>query len=234
MKKGVLIASCALAVALSTPFSMIAEEKEPEKVIVTLNDGTTITGYEKNDVGSGLKRLFGASGSIQSFVKVSPEKDGKNAKTYNAKDILGYKYANDTTIQYETSEYNSPVPFKLDKKTKGLFRVEKRLPNGTIYSYLTYISTGYRNQTSKLVTTYGVKLRGDDRIFNIIVNGRIATYDFLHLLSKKGPKDLAEKYEEYFKDDGHCKELVDDPTLFVRIYDDYLKTNPAISRTEKK
>lgn len=224
---------CLLMMAMSAPMTMLAESKGKDKVIVTLNDGTTVEGYEKNDVGSGLKRLFSSSGSIVSFVKVSPTEDGKNAKTYKAKDIKGYKYAYDS-IEYETQEFNAPVPFKWNNKTKGLFRVEKRMENGTIYSYQTWKSTGGKNQVSRLVTTYGVKLRGDDRIYNIILDGRIDMTYLALSLSKLGPKELAEKYNEYFKDNGHCKELVDDPTLIIRIYDEYLKTNPAISRTEKK
>lgn len=228
----ILTIMCLLLIALGTTTTMRAESKEKDKVIVTLNDGTTIEGYQKNDVSSGLKRLFGSSGSIISFVKVSPTADGKNAKVYKAKDIKGYKFVNEGT-EFESQDFCSPVPFKWDKKTRGLFRVEKRLPNGTIYSYLTYISTGPRNQVSYLVTTYGVKLRGDDRIYNIIVNGKVDMTYLSLSLSKFGPKELSEKFGEYFKDKGHRKELVDDPTLIIRLYDEFLKTNPAISRSEK-
>ena len=223
------IAMCLFATALSTSVTMHAESKEKNKVIVTLNDGTTVTGYQKNDVGSGLRNLFKKTGSILSFVKVSPEEDGKKTQVYKAKDIKGYRFVNDS-IEFESQDYDAQIPFKKDSKIRGLFRVEKRLPNGTIYSYLTYVTTGGRNQVSTLVTTYGVKLRGDDRIYNIIVGKRVCT----SFLSRKGPKKLAEKYEEYFKDKGHCKELIDDPTLIIRLYDEYLETNPVISRSEKE
>ena len=215
-------------------FAMQATQKESDKLIVTLNDGTTVVGYEKNDVGSGLRNLFRTTGSIPSFVKMSPNPDGKNAKTYKAKDIKGYKYANDTTCQYESQDFNAPIPFKGDNKIRCLFRVVKRLPNGTIYCYDTYSTTDSKNlQVSTLNSTYGVKLRGDDRIYNIVLNGHVDISYLLLSLSKKGPKELAEIYKKYFNDDNHCKELVEDPTLIIRLYDDYLKTNQAIVRTSK-
>lgn len=103
----------------------------------------------------------------------------------------------------------------------------KRLPNGTIYCYDTYSTTDSKN------STYGVKLRGDDRIYNIVLNGHVDISYLLMSLSKKGPKELAEIYKKYFNDENHCKELVEDPTLIIRLYDNYLKTNQAIVRTSK-
>ncbi len=212
-----------------------AADKEREKVIITMNDGTTVVGYEVNDFGSGVKNFFRSSGSIPSFIKVSPEKDGKNAKTYKAKEIRGYTYANDTTVQYESQYLHALIPFTTNAKTRGLFRVFKRLPNGTIYEYQTYSTQDSKNlYISSLNTTYGVMLRGDDRIYNIIVNGRGDLTYLLLSLSRKGPKELAEKYEEYFNDEEHYKEITEDPTVVIRVYDDYLTSNPAISRQTKK
>ncbi len=234
MKKNFFAMVCLMLVALvGTSATMNAEPKKKDKVVVTLNDGTTVEGYIKNDLGSGLKRLFSSSGSIQSFVKVSPAEDGKNAVTYKAKDIKGYRYVDDGT-EYESSDYNSAVPFKWNKKTRGLFRVEKRLENGTIYYYQTYVSRGGRNSVSYLVDTYGVKLRGDDRIYNLLVGGKSSGFHFFYSLEKLGPKALSDKYDEYFKDKARVKEMEDDPTVIIRVYDEYLKSNPPINRTEKK
>lgn len=209
--------------------------QKKEKVIVTLNDGTTVVGYEVNDLGSGIKNFFRSTGSIPSFVKVSPQMDGKNAKTYKAKEIKGYIYANDTTRQYESQYFNAPIPFKTEAKIRGLFQVVKRLPNGTIYTYQTYSTQDSKDRyVSSLNATYGVKLRGDDRIYNIIVNGQDDLTYLLLSLSRKGPKQLAEKYKDYFNDKEHQKEILKDPTIIIRLYDEYLKSNPAISRPEKK
>ena len=105
----------------------------------------------------------------------------------------------------------------------------------------------YRRDVVKNIEVYGEMHRyipylaknagfdriGDDRIYNIVLNGHVDISYLLLSLSKKGPKELAEIYKKYFNDDNHCKELVEDPTLIIRLYDDYLKTNQAIVRTSK-
>lgn len=231
MKKTLILL---LSLTLSTLCAQ-AGEKENEKLIVTLNDGTTVEGYEVNNIGTRFRNMFRKSGSIPDFIKISPETDGKNAKTYKAEEIKGFKYASDTTIQFESQYFHAIIPFVKDAKTRGLFQVVTKRPNGTIYVYDTYSTTDSKNlYTSTLRRTYGIMLRGDDRIYNIIVNDRIDLSYLILSLKRKGPEKLLEIYEEYFDNEEHCKNFVDDPTILITLYDNYLKTNPVISREENK
>ncbi len=211
-----------------------AGDDEKEKLIVTLNDGSTIEGYEVNNLGTRLRGMFRKTGSIPNSIKISPEPDGKNAKTYKVDEIKGYKIVGDTTILFESQDFDAIIPFVKDAKTRGLFQVAAKRPNGTIYVYQTYSSIDSKNSyVSWLGTTFGVKLRGDDRIFNIIVNGKINIARLLIALKNKGPEKLAEAYEDYFDSEEHCDKFLKDPSTLITVYDNYLKANPPISREEK-
>ncbi len=78
-----------------------------------------------------------------------------------------------------------------------------------------------------------MKLRGDDRVYNIMVNGKIDIARLLIALKDKGPEKLATVYEDYFDNEEHCTKFLEDPTILITVYDNYLKANPPISRQEK-
>lgn len=208
--------------------------QKKEKVIVTLNDGTNVVGYEVNDLGSGIKKSSVVQVLSLPLLRCHLRWMRRMPKLIRLRKSKGI-YANDTTRQYESQYFNALIPFKTDAKIRGLFQVVKRLPNGIIYTYQTYSTQDSKDRyVSSLNATYGVKLRGDDSIYNIIVNGQDDLTYLLLSLSRKGPKQLAEKYKEYFNDKEHQKEILKDPTIIIRAYDEYLKSNPAISRPAKK
>lgn len=232
-----LIMKKTLILLLAMTFSSLcaqAGDDEKEKVIVTLNDGSTVEGYEVDNLGTRLRNRFRKTGSIPNAIKISPEADGKNAKTYKADDIQGYKIVGDTTILFESQDFDAMIPFVKDAKMRGLFQVAAKRPNGTIYVYQTYSSVDSKNAyVSWLGTTLGVKLRGDDRVYNIMVNGKIDIARLLIALKDKGPEKLATVYEDYFDSEEHCTKFLEDPTVLITVYDNYLKANPPISRQEK-
>lgn len=98
-----------------------AGDDEKEKIIVTLNDGSTVEGYEVDNLGTRLKSRFRKTGSIPNSIKISPEPDGKNAKSYKADDIQGYKIVGDTTILFESQDFDALIPFVKDAKMRARF-----------------------------------------------------------------------------------------------------------------
>ena len=237
LKQHLFIMKKTLLLLLALTFCSLcaqAGDDEKEKIIVTLNDGSTVEGYEVDNLGTRLKSRFRKTGSIPNSIKISPEPDGKNAKTYKADDIQGYKIVGDTTILFESQDFDALIPFVKDAKMRGLFQVAAKRPNGTIYVYQTYSSVDSKNTyVSWLSGTYGVKLRGDDRVYNIVVNGKIDIARLLIALKDKGPEKLATVYEDFFDNEEHCDMFLKDPTVLITVYDNYLKANPPISRKEK-
>lgn len=231
--------SLILAVLLAASVIPVSAKKDPEDVHVEviLFSGDTIRGYLRNDLKTGLKNLFSKSGSIHQYINLGEEPKGGDTKRYSASDVKEYRFLVPTEAfpegaVYVSEQINSPIPFKPNYSVRGFaFELDRR-DSGSVLNWNVWESTGGRNNVSRLVPAIGVKLKGAKAAYAIIVNGNVRLANLLWYLKKKNPalKKVIEEYYEKGKDaKAHRKELLDNPSTFLTLYEKFLEDHDPIS-----
>ena len=109
--------------------------------------------------------------------------------------------------------------------------VEKKGENSAVYWWNGRISVpaGPNGKTRiKVVTFYGIKFGDNDIVYPFMCGGKRDMGLLIALLKRGDEPELAETFRQYFikgkEAKMHGKELKDDPTLVMRVYDEYLKS----------
>ncbi len=229
-----LIALCLCASAKSDPESV--------HVQVVLFSGDTITGYLRNDLKTGVKNFFSKSGSIQQYINVGEEPKGGETQRLSASQVKEYRYLQTTESDPEgavvvSERINAPVMFKPNASVRGFARELDRRDNGSIIRWQVWESYGHQGSQRRLVPVVGVKFRGSKAAYIIVHNGGFTSALLMNYLKKASPefREVLNQYYQKGKDaKAHRKELVDNPSTILLLYDEFLKTHPALDDEEEE
>ena len=215
---------------------------EENFVTVTLVNGDTVTGYIRSDLKTGLKNMFSKTGSIRQYINVGEQPKGGETKRYNASEVKEYRflpsegYPEGAVCVADT--INSPGVFKPLSCVRGFAWERDRRDSGSVLRWDTWETTGGRNSTSRLVPAIGVKLKGSNAAYPILVNGRFSDA-YLMLYLKKQYPELKKAWEEYYHKGpdakAHRKEFADNPSTALTFYENFLLTHdPIVHKEDKK
>lgn len=210
-----------LTIAAST---VMAEDHMAE---VILNSGETVSGKIK-------KWWFGPFKTSVNTDMSIVDTEGTEHK-YNAADIAGFTIDGDQ--MFETSYIAIPAAFKPKRILNWILGVEKKSDNAVIYWHNSYTSNSSRTAgtgsmpsrktySTSIVTTYSIKYAGDSIAYPFYFhgNGEVNLAIFNAHLGKTNP-DLVKFVKDYFKKNKQAKkELQENPSLMLDIYDEYLST----------
>lgn len=229
--------------ALCTPVSVFAEnDPESNLVEVLMADSSRIQGYLRFNLKTGMKRLFSPTGSINKYINVGEERKGGPTKEYKAEDVIEYRFLEQSEdfpegTVYVSENINAPAMFKPSHYVRGFALELNRSDAGSILKWSVFEQSGGRNSVARLVPAVGVKLKGANAAYGILVNGRVFTA-YLYRYLKKAAPEFNKMLEEYF-DKGpdrkaHIQELKDNPSIILTLYEEYLKDHdPIDDRNEK-
>ncbi|MDE6490568.1 MAG: hypothetical protein K2L49_05350 [Muribaculaceae bacterium] len=222
MKKQICILLMAIIAIAATPVK--AEDHMAE---ITLNSGETMSGKIK-------KWWFGPfKTSVNTDMSVM-DADGVEHK-YNAADISSFVMDGDQI--FETSYIAIPALFKSGRILHWILGVEKKSDNAVIYWHNSYTSNSTRTAgtgsmpsrhtySTGIVTTYSFKCAGDSIAYPFYFPGNgDVNFAIFNAHLKKTQPELVEYVKNYFKEHKQAKkELKDNPSLMLDIYDEYLLT----------
>ena len=214
-------------------------EKNPDEyhVRVILANGDSITGYIRNDLKTGLKNLFSKGGSIRQYINVGDQPKGGETRRYHVSEVKEYRFL-EATEAYPNGAVcvseilNTPKLWKYLSYMRGFAWELDRRDSGSILQWQVYVSSGGRNSVSRLVPAIGVKFKGAPGAFIVVMNGIFSDSGLMYYLKKKKHTELYKAWKEYFykgKDaKAHRKELVDNPSTALTLYENYLIDNPPL------
>ena len=215
-----------------------AEAKKPEDqefrhVIITLNSGEKVDGYIHRNWEVNAYSMKKANYSLK--IGPSPDAKGDEATKYTADDIDNIVFveaseAEPAGMRWESHDLIQPNLKDRYHTTKMLMIVEKEGDNATLYRWRGYASVPLPNgrQRTSIATYRGVRFHDQERnnIVYYIMKDKALEMQILKALFKRDQPELEQKITEYFykgkEKKAHAKELVEDPTLFLRVYDEYL------------
>ena len=215
-----------------------AEAKKPEDqefrhVIITLNSGEKVDGYIHRNWEVNAYSMKKANYSLK--IVPSPDAKGDEATKYTADDIDNIVFveaseAEPAGMRWESHDLIQPNLKDRYHTTKMLMIVEKEGDNATLYRWRGYASVSLPNgrQRTYIATYRGVRFHDQERnnIVYYIMKDKALEMQILKALFKRDQPELEQKITEYFykgkEKKAHAKELVEDPTLFLRVYDEYL------------
>lgn len=216
------------------------DDPEDKLVRVYFFNGDSIDGYIRSDLKTGLKNMFSKSGSIHQYINIGVEPKGGETHRYSASQVKRYRFLEPSEGYPEgftvvSERINAPSMFKPHNSTRGFASQLNRMENGSVLKWNVWESTGGRNSINRLVPAIGVKLRGMKAAYGIMINGRVSLALLLHYLKKQDPelrKYLEQYYHKGADKKAHMKELVDNPSSLIALYDEYLKTHEPVNDPE--
>lgn len=237
--RGLIIAFISLTAVVKVSAKDDPESKHIQAVTFS---GDTLTGYLHFNLKTGLKNIFSKSGSIIQYITVGGQPKGGETKRYSASEIKEYRFLEPTEGYPEgalviSENINSPVPFKPNHSVRGFVDVLDQRDSGSILWWQVWDSTGGRYSTRRLVPVVGVKLKGAKAAYALFINGSNSSAYLFNYLKKIDP-DLKKYFEDYYnkgKDaKAHRKELKDNPSTMLTLYEEYMKTNPPLNDPEEE
>lgn len=211
---------------------LLGREHPDNYVRVVKMNGDTIYGYLHNDIKTIGKNLFSKSGTLQQYINISEEPDGKGTR-YSADEVSEIRWF-DNNIAPNTRvsmSVNAPRMFKAKNYTRGFTWLWDRRPAGSIVKYEVWETTGGRNPVSRLVPVVSVYFEGAKGAFMLYSNNSISFALLYHYMKDAAP-EFHQMLKEYYDDSpdakAHCNELKDNPSAILDLYDEYLKTHDYI------
>lgn len=235
--KYLIVICAALSVCIS---AMAKDNAEDRHVRAILFSGDTIEGYLRNDLKTGLKNIFSKTGSIHQYINIGVEPKGGETKRYSASEVKEYRFLEPTEGYPEgaavvSEKINSPLIFKPHSCVRGFaFELDRR-ESGSILEWKVWEDTGGKNSTRRLVPVVGVKFNGAKAAYCIIHNGSISTALLMHYLKKQSPefREVLDNYYNKGKDSkAHRKELKDNPSTILLLYENFIKENKPLDDPE--
>lgn len=244
MKLKTIIIAMLLA-AVSLPCAVAKDKKKDKEdvhVEVILFSGDTINGYLRYDVKTGLKNMFSKSGSIRQYINVGEQPNGGETRRLSASEVKEYRFLEPTEgypdgAMVVSERINSPIPFKPHASVRGFANVIDSREPGAILRWQVWESTGGRNSQSRMVPATGVKLKGAKAAYTLTVNGHISMWGIMNYLKKQYP-ELYQFVDDYYNKgkDGkaHYRELLDNPSTFLLVYEDFLQNHDPLADPEEE
>lgn len=200
------------------------EDQEFRRVVVTLNDGTTVDGY--------LHRNWHAEASLlkrenYSF-KIVPTPESKEATRYTADEVRSIEYTEKSEnhpdgIRWESHPVATPNFKSRYHTTRQFVCCGRANDRAALYWWKTWdVTTNAQGQTRKLITVKGIRFSEDTVVYRYSLVNSV-------LLKDKKP-GLQEFMKAWFKGpEGKArkKESKEDGTWMLRMYDDYLAAEAA-------
>ncbi|MDE6225544.1 MAG: hypothetical protein K2M25_05340 [Muribaculaceae bacterium] len=216
-------------------------DKEDVHVEVILFSGDTINGYLRSDLKTGLKNMFSKSGTINQYINVGEQPKGGETRRLSASEVKEYRFLEPTEAYPEgartiSERINSPNPFKPHASVRGFAYVKDTRECGSILWWRVWKSYGGRNTQYRLVTAIGVKLKGAKAAYPLMVDGLVGMWGIMDYLKKKYP-ELHQYVNDYYKgkdSKAHRKELLDNPSTFLVLYEDFLKTHEPLADPDEE
>ncbi|MDE6264667.1 MAG: hypothetical protein K2M11_05925 [Paramuribaculum sp.] len=217
------------------------DDPKSRHIQAVLFSGDTITGYLHFNLKTRLKNMFSKSGSIIQYITVGEQPKGGETKRYSASEIKEYRFLEPTEGYPEgalviSENINSPVPFKPNHSVRGFVDVLDQRDSGSILWWQLWDSTGGQYSTRRLVPVIGVKFKGAKAAYALFVNGLNSSAYLFNYLKKIDPefKKYLEDYYNKGKDaNAHRKELKDNPSTILTLYEEYMKNNPPLNDPEE-
>lgn len=206
-----------------------AEAKNPEaqefrRVVVTLNDGTTVEGYVKNSWHAD-NALLKMKRENYSFTLV-PTPDSKEATKYTAEEVRSIEYTEKTESNPDGIRWESrPVAYPNFKSRYNTNRqfvcCDVANNNAALYWWKRWdVTTDRTRQTRRLITIGGIRFGNDS-------DGIVYPYELVGtmLMDKRNP-GLKEFYKQWFKGpEGKVRKnkAKENGAWMLDMYDAYLK-----------
>ena len=246
--KSIILATFFVAIALpcmakkEKKVENAQNDKEDVHVEVILFSGDTINGYLRSDLKTGLKNMFSKSGTINQYINVGEQPKGGETRRLSASEVKEYRFLEPTEAYPEgartiSERINSPNPFKPHASVRGFAYVKDTRECGSILWWRVWKSYGGRNTQYRLVTAVGVKLKGAKAAYPLMVDGMIGMWGIKKKKKKKSPELYKVVNEYYYKgkdSKAHRRELLDNPSTFLVLYEDFLKTHDPISDPDEE
>lgn len=219
--------------ALEARLKYLLGRDHPDNYVrVVKMNGDTIYGYLHNDIKTIGKNLFSKSGTLQQYINISEEPDGKGTR-YSADEVSEIRWF-DSNIAPNTRvsmSVNAPRMFKAKNYTRGFTWLWDRRPSGSIVKYEVWETSGGRNPVSRLVPVVSVYFEGAKGAFMLSSNGSVSFALLYHYMKDAAP-EFHQMLKEYYGDSpdatAHCNELKDNPSVILDLYEEYLKTHDYI------
>lgn len=228
MKKLLLTLCCAVVVSSGAYAQRSLKDQEFRHVVVTLTTGETVDGYVHRDWNTSVLSMKRANYSF----KLVPVPDSKDAVKYTAEEVDNIVFTEPTEGNPEGARWESrglynPIIGNPDRATPTIMRVEKAGDNSTLYRWQAPDSDRMANGNTLLyISQYcGIRLGNDGPVYMFMKDGR-PDMGYIKIRFRKSDPGLCDYILTYFTKgkEGkiHRKELTDDPTLMMRVYDEYL------------
>lgn len=239
IKKLLFIAMASSCLTIPAAAADDDTKAEETHVQVILENGDTIIGYIRSDLKTGLKNMFSKTGSIRQYINIGKEPKGGDTQRYSAPEVKEYRFLEPTEAYPEgavcVSDFiSSPGLFKPRNVVRGFVWELDRRESGSVLRWDVWESTGGRNSVNRLVPAVGIKFKGANAAYPVMVNGRFSDAYLMIYLKKQYP-ELKDAWEEYYGkcDDAkaHRKELLDNVSTALLFYEDFLKTHAPLDDT---
>lgn len=211
----------------------LGREQSDNYVRVVKINGDTIFGYLHNDVKTIAKNLFSKSGSLLQYINISEEPDSK-ATRYSADEVSEIQWFNNHLAPNTrvSMSMHSPLMFKFKHYTRGFTWLWDRRPGGSIVKWEAWDTTGGKNPVRRLVPVVSVYFEGTKGAFILYYNNSVSLSQLYHYMKEAAPEFhaiLNEYYDNSPDWKAHRKELKDNPSTILALYEDYLQTHDCIN-----
>jgi len=218
---------CALVVSSSAYAQRNLKDQEFRHVVVTLVSGEKVDGYVHRDWNTSV---FSVKRANYSF-KLVPTPDSKEAVKYTAEEVDNIVFVEPTEGNPEGARWESrgrynPIIGNTERATPTIMCVEKAGDNSTLYRWQAPDSDRMADGSTRLYisTYYGLRLDNDGPVYMFMKDGK-PYMGYFKIRFKNDDPELYDYLLTYFKGKegkAHKKELADDPSLIMRVYDEYL------------
>ncbi len=223
------VALCCAVVASSDAYAQKKlKDQEFRHVIVTLASGEKVDGYVHRDWNTSV---FSVKKANYSF-KLVPTPDSKEAVKYTAEQVDNIVFVEPTEGNPEGARWESrglynPIIGNMDRSTPTIMCVEKAGDNSTVYWWQAPDSDRMADGSTLLYISsyYGIRLDNDGPVYMFMKDGR-PDMGYIKIRFKKSDPELGDYLLTYFtkgkEGKAHRKELAEDPTMIMRVYDEYI------------
>lgn len=212
---------------------LLGKEHPANYVRIVKMNGDTIYGYfHSEDLKTKFKTAFSKAPSLMQYINFSEEPDGKITR-YSADEVseMHFFYNNMALNTRVSMSMYTPHIFKREDYARGFPWLWDRRPSGSIVKWEVWQDNGGLTASRHLVSAVNVYFEGAKGAIMIYCNGVVNLYPLFGYMKDKAPEfhDMLKEY--YYKcpdKKAHRKELLDNPSTILLLYEEYLKTHDYI------
>ena len=193
------------------------KDQEFRHIAITLCSGEVVDGYIHRNWSA--ETSYYALKKANYSLKIVPTPESDEVTKYTADEIDHLVFLGATENEPDGQRWDAcpvarPSISNRYHSARQLVCLSKRGDNATIYWWNEVVTGGHRGQQRILTTIYGIRFDGDEVVypFGLLVPA----------LMKKNYPGLAESLKEFRKEKAQRKELAEDPTVMLDVYDRWL------------